>query len=442
MATYDVLRSRASHNSYSGGDRGSLVDQLNANVRCIEFDFHDNSFETIKDYRIGHLKPGAEVDHRPPNPADDRLGSWLGIVNAWSTANPGHEPITIVLDAKDDLTDNTDADLEVLNRRLESMFGPRLFTREDFERHATWPDMDDLRGKVLCVLSGNGGSRAAYRWAIGTTPVVGANATGDVVVAYRSSSGELNFWAGRATEGAGAVEWLRKSTLAVSDVDLAEPAIRINDDGWAVAVYRFGPRSGQQKHGLLLGSKLGHLQDGRIKWGKLQILAEGTTPSLKVDGDDLEVIYRNVDGAGRQLVTGVIDRAKRKINWERPQDTPLALFPRDVAEWTTHTVRAELDAFGAIGCAIDGGASSPIRFRQVLFVERQKDEDPKIFRDAPFFGAGAANRRDLEQARKAGLVCRAWGFAELDRPASPAEPLENFPATDTPLTAWYQTYVE
>jgi hypothetical protein len=436
MATYDVMRARASHNSYSGGDRGSLIDQLNANVRCIEFDFHDNDFETIKDYRVGHLKPGAEVDHRPPNPPDDKLDSWLAVVNAWSIANPGHEPITIVLDAKDDLTDNDVADLEELNRRLEAMFGSRLFTREDFERHSSWPDVDDMRDKVLCVLSGNGGSRAAYRWSMGTTPAVGANKNGDVVMAYRSSTGEINCWAGRATEGEGAVAWLRKNTLAVSDIDLAEPAIKINDDGWVVAVYRFGPRP--EMHGLMLASKTGHLKDGRINWGKTHVLGDGMSPSLKIDGDDVELIYRNVDGTGRRLVTGVIDRTKRNINWKKPKDTQRASFPRDVADWTTHTIRVESDALGAIGCAIDGGAALPVRFRQILFVERQTGEDPKIFRDAPFFGAGAAHRDDLREARSAGLVCRGWGFGELNKPATTTD-LENFPATDTPLIGWYQT---
>jgi hypothetical protein len=296
-----------------------------------------------------------------------------------------------------------------------------------------------MRGRVLCVLSGNGGSRAAYRWSMGTAPAAAANEKGDVVVAYRSSTGEINYWAGRATEGGPAVAWIRKNTLAVSDIDLAEPAIEINDDGWVVAVYRFGPRPGM--HGLMLGSRVGHLKDGRINWGKMEVLGNGMTPSLKLNGDDIELIHGNVDGAGRQLVTGVIDRTKRTVKWKKPKATQRALFPRDVAEWTTHTVRAELDEFGAIGCSIDGGPSLPLRFRQVLFVERQKGEDPNLFRDAPFFGAGAANRSDLAEARRAGLVCRAWGFAEPDRP-TPAIDLENFPATDTPLLAWYQTYVE
>lgn len=438
MATYDVMRARASHNSYSGGDRGSLIDQLDANVRCIEFDFHDNDFDIIKDYRIGHLKPGAEVDHRPPNPPDDKLESWLAVVKAWSIANPGHEPITIVLDAKDDLTDNDGADLEELNGRIKAMFGPRLFTREDFEKHGRWPDVDDMRDKVLCVLSGNGGSRAAYRWSMGSTPAVGANGNGDVVMAYRSTTGEINCWAGRATEGETNVGWLRKHTLAVSDIDLAEPAIQINDDGWVVAVYRFGPRPEPQKHGLQIGSRLGHLKDGRINWGKMQPLGDGKKPSLKIDGDKVELIYQNADGADRRLMSGVIDRKKREIKWSKPKDTQRALFPRDVSPWTTHTVRVEPDAEGAIGCAIDAGTSVPIRFRQILFVERQSGEDPKIFRDAPFFGSGAANRDDLRKALAAGLVCRGWGFAELNKPPASTD-LENFPATDTPLIAWYQT---
>lgn len=442
MATYDVTRYRASHNTYSGGARGSLLDQLNANVRCIEFDFHDNDFKIFDDYRIGHLKPGAEVELGPPNPPDHKLGSWLTAVADWSKANPGHDPITIVLDAKDDLTDNTDADLEELNCRLKKIFGTSLYTREDFDQHGSWPDVSLLRDRVLCVLSGNGGSRAAYRWAFGTTPALGANSKGALALAYRSTAGEINCWTGEVKPGATQVSWIRKHTLASSDVDLAEPAIQINDDGWAVAVYRFGPRAGA--HGLMLASKLGRVQDdGRVKWftDAGEPISTGKTPSLSLDGDKIELIFRNATGSGRQLMTGTIDRTKRKITWKKAKDTERALFPRDVATSGTHKVRAMPDDMGALVCSIDNGPALPVRFRQLLFVERQKGEDPKLFRDAPFFGAGAANRPDLMEARKGGLVCRAWGFAELDQPAPPFSHQENFAATDTPLIAWYQTYV-
>ena len=152
---------------------------------------------------------------------------------------------------------------------------------------------------------------------MGSTPSVSANANGDVVMAYRTSTGEINFWAGTATEGESAVSWLRKGTLAVSDIDLAEPAIQINDDRWVVAVYRFGPRPDPGRHGLMLASKAGHLQDGRINWGKLQVLGDGRMPSLKIDGDDVELIYQNADGAGRRLMTGVISVGSSSISSPR-----------------------------------------------------------------------------------------------------------------------------
>src|SRR5206468_1626689 len=118
----------------------------------------------------------------------------------WSAANQGHGPITIVFDLKDDLTDNDDGgDLEDLNRTLMTAFGQRLFTRDEYDQRAgEWPDVAALRDRLLCVLSGDGSSRAAYRWAFGSAPAIGANADGDVVLLYRSTIGDLNCWSGKA----------------------------------------------------------------------------------------------------------------------------------------------------------------------------------------------------------------------------------------------------
>ena len=63
---------------------------------------------------------------------------------------------------------------------------------------------------------------------------------------------------------------IRKNTLAVSDIDLAELKININDDVVVVAVYRFGPRP--EMHGLMLGSRVGYLKDGRINWERCRLL--------------------------------------------------------------------------------------------------------------------------------------------------------------------------
>jgi len=440
MARYDLTRFRASHNSYSGDKRGSIERQLNAGVRCLEFDFHDNNFATFMDYRIGHLKPGAEVDHALPNPADSLLASWLKVIDDWSQGHPGHEPITLILDAKDDLTDNDEGDLGDLNHSLVTAFGGRLFTREAFDLHGGWPDTSDLRDHVICVLSGSGTSRAAYRWAFGTTPAVAANAGGDVVLAYRSTAAEINCWRGDIDAGEVAVNWRRKHSLAASDIDLGEPALGMNDDRWVVAVYRFGPRPGL--HGRMLTSKLGFLRDdGTINWWDTQVVDDGWMPSLNVNGNDIHLIYRAASGSSRRLRTGVIDRTRRAIAWKKAKETTRAPFPCNVAAWGTHSISVGLDHLGAVGCVVDSGVLQPVRFPQVLFVECQKGEDPALFRDAPFFGAGAANQSEIAAARRKGLVARAWGFTEADKTQPPSPPQENLPATDAPHTAWYRNYV-
>ncbi len=446
MATYDVTRFRASHNSYSGHERGSLEGQLDAGVRCVELDFHDNGFKELNDYRVGHLKGGAEVDHIAPNPPDSLLTSWLRVVVSWSAAHPGHAPLTIILDSKDDLTENTNGDLADFNSRLEEVFGACVFTREEFDGCGAWPDVDDMRGRVVGVLSGNGATRMAYRWAFGTTPAVGGNSAGSVVLAYRSPSGELNCWTGTVDGAVGGVVWRRKGTLAVSDIDLAEPAIGINDDGWVVAVYRFGPRVGQQAHGLRLGCKVGTLQaDGRIAWSKMRVVEavfEGTRPSLKMNGDDIELIYVATDGTGRQILAGTIDRTKRRVAWKHhATKTVRPLCSTDEADSAARRVGASSDPLGSIGCVVDDGPWEPVRFQQVLFVERQKGEDPKAFRDALFFAAGASNGADIAHAKSESLVTRAWGFAENDRTDGQGSQ-ENFPATDTPHEEWYQDYLD
>ena len=56
------MRYLSTHNSYSGGGRGSIPAQLSAKIRYLEFDIHDNGWSNgIADFQLGHLKPGGEV---------------------------------------------------------------------------------------------------------------------------------------------------------------------------------------------------------------------------------------------------------------------------------------------------------------------------------------------------------------------------------------------
>ena len=153
---------KATHNSYSGGDRGSIVEQLDAGVRFVELDVHDDEFASHNDFRIGHNQPVGEVDIAPPNPRVVYLRAWLELIDDWSDRRPTHAPIVVSLDLKDDLSDNEAArgDLHFLNKQLREVFGNKLYTPAG--HRGAWPTTESMRGKIVVVMSGSRASRQAY----------------------------------------------------------------------------------------------------------------------------------------------------------------------------------------------------------------------------------------------------------------------------------------
>ena len=432
MATYDSTRFRTTHNSYSGGPRASILHQLDAGVRGLELDVHDNGYDQLGDFRVGHLKPGSEVALGNGNPDTPRLRDWLGAIARWSEANPAHAPVTLVLDLKGDLTDGG-GDLADLNAALTASLGTRLFTRDDYDVAGRWPDVDDLRGRVLCVLSGNGGSRAAYRWAFGTVPTVAANAAGRVAVAYQSTAGDLNCWIGTATPAA--VQWQRKTTYGLGLLGLEQPAIALSEDNWIVAVHRLV--RGQPAFPVL-ESRVGRIgDDGHIKWFASQFYANGHQPSLQIDGNEIREIHVTQDGARRQQMLGTLNRQSRRIDWRKARAATAAPPVRNVARWGGGELWCGTDADGVIQCGSSQASSRPVRFSQLAFVEQQQSGEGAALRDARFFAATAEDRNAIVEARKRGLVVRAWGFGASNQASAPPE---NLPATDTPEADWYAKY--
>lgn len=442
MARYDQTRFLTTHNSYTGGTRGSLPAQLSARIRCVEFDIHDNEWLAFKDYRIGHLKPGLEVSLGGGNPATLLLSHWLAVLADWSNGHAGHGPITLVLDAKDGLTDNDEGgDLEDLSWTLLRALGQKLFTREDFDANRGWPDLAAMRNRILCVLSGDGKSRLSYRWAYGAVPSIAVNGDDQVALAYCSTdAGDLRVWTGRFDAAAGSVGWLRRLTYSPEDPPAASPAIGITDGGWIVLCYRYAvPGFADQ-----LASHVGRFQDeanadGRIAWfGRRQPFAAGSAPSLEITGDDIVEMHTAPSGR-RERVLGTLDRAKKKIKWQKPKGTTAKAFPINVAARPAGDLTAGADANGWIGTGFNGGPLQPVRFRQVLFVEVQGGEDPAPFRDALFFAANAKDQAQIAAARATGMTARAWAFENGDQ-TNPW--VENMPSTNTPSDQWYRGYVQ
>lgn len=442
MATYDRTRFWSSHNSYSGGTRRSLPEQLDQKVRGFELDLHDNDYDSVGDFRIGHLKAGHEVARGGGNPTSLLFRDWLDVFAKWSAKNPTHAPLTLVLDVKDDLTDNDKGgDPEDLNLSLEAAFGSRLLTREAWNEWGAWPDVELLRGKTLCVLSGHGDTRASYASCSGRTPSIAINAVGDTVLAYRSSAGDLRFWTGSADGDAARVVWSLKGTCAGGAYTTSEPAVAINEDGWVVSMYRTGPTTGAAEPAHL-ACRVGKLnpETRRINWFSSSPVTSGKHPSLEMVGDQIREIHSASSGTGRRLMTGVLDRQKRKVVWKKLRPTEAAPFPRDRVEWNTHEIRCSIDGGGLVVCSFNGSARR-VAFRQVAFVERQKGDDPAFFANALFFAADAGSKKEIAQARKAGFVARAWSFRNGDQTARPSPPQENAPSTDTPFVPWYRSYM-
>jgi len=99
----------------------------------------------------------------------------LGAVKAWSDAHPGHLPIMVLVEAKDDPFPDAFGvhEFDAVDTEIRAVFPPeRLVTPDDVRgRFATldeavrtrgWPSLASARGRVLFALDNGGAKRRAY----------------------------------------------------------------------------------------------------------------------------------------------------------------------------------------------------------------------------------------------------------------------------------------
>ena len=179
-----------------------LADELDAGVRQVELDvFVDDPAGG----RYAHPKlvpllgldpvdpalagPGLkvlhvqEVDYRSTCPT---FVDCLEDIRDWSRDHPGHLPITIQIEAKDDVIPDpaglgfvqplpwTAPDFAALEAEIHSVFGDdeiispgdvkgRSRSLAEAVRKGRWPTLDEARGQVMFVLDDKGAKRDAYR---------------------------------------------------------------------------------------------------------------------------------------------------------------------------------------------------------------------------------------------------------------------------------------
>jgi hypothetical protein len=427
---------KATHNSYSGnvdGAKGSLAYQLDHGVRFVEFDIHDNGYGTSRDYGVGHGSPGDLVDHAG-NPASNALRDWLGTVNTWSDAHPTHAPLVVMLDIKDDLTDNASfaaGNLGALNQELTDAFGANLVSAKDYP--AGLPSVDTLRGKVLTLLSGDGKSRGEYRRDVGYNPAVALNGKGQIVEVHDSGSGTLWYWTG--TYGTdGRVKWLRHGQYDSGKT----PAIALNDNGWLVEVH-------QSQNESTLWSRTGRLgADGEITWSASKKYGNGVLPTVAFTdpaGTALRQINRSEGDTQNWEWLGTLNTGTSAVTWSGNAKTADARYDKALAVRGASRVSVSTGADGAtpaqtLRYSTDRVSGDRVRYQATAFDEYQEGDSAELKQGALFYAAPASSKAFITSSRQAGRIVRGWDF---DSTGNATNPLASYPATNHPYDAWYQS---
>jgi hypothetical protein len=421
----------ATHNSYSGnvdGAKNSITYQLDHGVRFIELDIHDNGYATNHDYSIGHGSPGDLVDHAG-NPASNLLRDWLSVISTWSAGHPTAAPVVVMLDIKDNLTDNqsfADGNLAALNQELRTAFGGKLLRPADYAGQS----VDALRGRIMPLLSGDGGTRTAYRADNGFNPAVALNGNGQIVEVHDSGAGALWYWTG--TYGSdGRVTWLRHGKYDSG----VTPAVALNDSGQLVEVH-------QSQNATTLWYHVGRLgADGEITWSPSHQYDNGVLPTLTFTGSStLREIHRSQNNSQNWTWNGTLNASAGTVTWTGNAKTSDPRFDKSFASRGSASVRVFTGADGAAPTqtllyATDRIARDRIRYQQTAFDEFQDGDSAQLQEGALFYGAPATHKSFITSARQSGHPVRGWDFDSADLATIP---LANYPATNHPWDSWYQ----
>ena len=426
----------ATHNSYEGGERGTIQEQLNQGVRAIEYDIHDNDFER-EGYRLGHVQFGDAVAYGGGNPNSDSLNQWLDLINQWSITHPDHAPIILTIDLKDNLMDNRSyeaGNLAHLNDVMRSSLD-RIWLPDDGLH-----DINLARGHVLCVLSGDQGTRRGYLHDEGHDPALAINSSGQLLEVHDSGTGNLWYWSG-LIEG-DLVHWKRHGRY---DSGRRASAL-LNEDGDVIEVHQSEVRD-------RLWYSVGELsQEGELILNSADQFTSGIWPSLswRDSSQGLLSLRYQRDGDIYEREGELIVSQGRVIWGSEVRLSPQqSVFERNAVSYQGKSFRVsnEGDLYGYprhtlwISVSMGGQAlhEAPIRYEQLCYVEWQRSEHQDLLLGRQPFGAlpggqYASLPEDVRQRK----VIRGWEFSGRDLSSA----IPQIPSTDTPYRQDYEQFIE
>jgi hypothetical protein len=204
----NAVTSKSVHNAYERDE--PLFDQLAFHrVRSVEIDVHNTksgSATLLFDWFVFHIDLPLRRDT-----SCQRFSDCLDQLAAFHLAMPKHEVITLLVDLKDDLTGDHDA--AALDAMLTARLGSMLYKPADMSARCMgkpdlrssvatgtgcgWPSLDELRGRVMVILTGgnacNGtGKLAGYAGKTGLSRVSFIAPSIDDSCAFSAYSGQNN----------------------------------------------------------------------------------------------------------------------------------------------------------------------------------------------------------------------------------------------------------
>ncbi len=143
-------------------------------VKIVEVDFWDTrdgvSGGVAHEWYVRHspgtlFQSGNDNNCTGNGNGTNNLGACLTDVKQWSDAHPGHEPVTLFLDKKQNWSSVSEGRRPVdLDNLVESILGSKLYkpaalkgshaTLRDAAKSKAWPTREGLAGKVVVVLTG------------------------------------------------------------------------------------------------------------------------------------------------------------------------------------------------------------------------------------------------------------------------------------------------
>jgi hypothetical protein len=252
---------------------------------------------------------------------------------------------------------------------------------------------------------------------------------------YEGPAGTLHYFSGQIGDD-GVLMWRRYGTYGTGGA----PAAAMHDG----VVVETHVEADEGVEGGVIVARRGVLDAaGEVAWSAASItVGTGIDPTLRfVDGEPLELllVYAAPTGEERFASTVTIDGETLVVTPAEPTALPLHARSDDSAG--EHTIAVSTGADGAapadtLLAQLGDGAPARIRLRPILFVEQQREEDPDL--DGRFYAARSASVDLVERWRADGRLIRLWGFAAWD---AEIDPPVQYPATDTPMQAWYQEFI-